>query len=81
MPPINCAIGRIAQSAASITMAKKLVILCTHGREDPERAANSLVMTTAAHASNVDVIMGFQANVVTLASKGAAEPVEDLYFG
>jgi predicted peroxiredoxin len=62
-------------------MAKKLVILCAHGAEDPERAANLFVKTTAAHASDVDVIMGFQANVVTLASKGAAEPVEDLCFG
>ncbi|HUJ00135.1 MAG TPA: DsrE family protein [Usitatibacter sp.] len=56
-------------------MADKLVILCTHGPEAPERATIPFVMATAAQASDVDVFIGLQADAVALAAKGAAERV------
>jgi uncharacterized protein len=56
-------------------MAKKLVILCTHGAEDPERATIPFVVATAAQAMDVEVVMGFQASGVTLVAKGVAERI------
>ena len=56
-------------------MAEKLVIICTHGPEDPERATLPFVVATAAQASDVEVVMGFQVNGVMLAKKGCAEHV------
>ena len=56
-------------------MAQRLVIMCTHGAEDPERATIPFVMATTAQAMDVEVVMGFQANGVTLASKGVAERI------
>ncbi len=56
-------------------MADKLAIVCTHGPEDPERATIPFVLATAAQASDVDVIMGFQVNGMLLAKKGCAEHV------
>ena len=54
---------------------EKLVIMATHGPEDPELATIPFVMACAALASDVDVVMGFQANGVTLIRKGEAERV------
>jgi predicted peroxiredoxin len=56
-------------------MAQKLVIMCTHGAEDPERATIPFVMSTSAQAMDIEVVMGFQADGVTLASKGVAERI------
>ncbi len=56
-------------------MAQKLAIVCTHGPEDPERATIPFVLATAAQASDVEVIMGFQANGMLLAQKGIAEHI------
>ena len=56
-------------------MAEKLVIVCTHGPEDVERATLPFVVATAAQASEVKVVMGFQANGVLLAKKGTAETI------
>lgn len=56
-------------------MAEKLVIVCTHGPEDPERATIPFVLATAAQASDVEVTMGFQANAMLLVKKGCAEHV------
>jgi predicted peroxiredoxin len=56
-------------------MAEKLVIMCTHGPEDPERATIPFVTATAAQASDVDVMLGFQSNGVLLVRKGCAEHV------
>jgi predicted peroxiredoxin len=53
----------------------KLILMCTHGPEDPERATIPFVMATAAQASDVDVVIGFQANGVLLIRKGLAEHV------
>jgi uncharacterized protein len=54
---------------------EKLVIMATHGPEDPERATIPFVMGCAALASDVDVIIGFQGNGVSLVRKGEAEHV------
>lgn len=56
-------------------MAEKLAIVCTCGPEDPERATIPFVLATAAQASDVEVVMGFQVNGVMLAKKGCAEHV------
>jgi len=56
-------------------MAEKLFILCTHGAEDPERATIPFVMATAAQAMDVVVVLGFQANGVTLPANGVAERI------
>ena len=53
----------------------KLILMCTHGPEDPERATIPFVMATAAQASDVEVILEFQANGVMLVRKGCAEHV------
>ena len=53
----------------------KLILMCTHGPEDPERATIPFVMATAAQASDVEVVLGFQANGVMLIRKGCAEHV------
>ncbi len=57
-------------------MAEKLLFMVTHGPNDPERATIPFVMATAAQASDVEVVMGFQADGVLLAKKGIAECVE-----
>ena len=56
-------------------MNEKLILMCTHGPEDPERATIPFVMATAAQASDVEVVLGFQANGVMLITKGIAEHV------
>lgn len=53
----------------------KLVIVCTHGPEDPERATIPFVVATAAQASDVEALLGFQGNGVMLVRKGCAEHV------
>lgn len=53
----------------------KLILMSTHGPEDPERATIPFVMATAAQASDVEVVIGFQANGVMLIRKGCAEHV------
>ncbi len=54
---------------------EKLILMCTHGPEDPERATIPFVMATTAQASDVDVVLGFQVNGVMLIMKGIAEHV------
>jgi predicted peroxiredoxin len=56
-------------------MAEKLLIMVTHGVEEPERATIPFVMATAAQASDVEVVMGFQADGVTLVKKGAVDDI------
>ena len=41
---------------------KKLFIMVTNGPENPELATIPFVMATAAQASDVEVVMGFQGN-------------------
>lgn len=56
-------------------MSDKLVIMVTCGPEDAERATIPFVMATAAQASDVDVLMGFQGNGAWLTMKGIAERI------
>ena len=57
-------------------MADKLVIMVTSGPEDAERATIPFVMATAAQASDVEVLMGFQGNGAWLIMKGIAEHIQ-----
>jgi uncharacterized protein involved in oxidation of intracellular sulfur len=59
-----------------MTERQKLVIMATHGVEDPERATIPFVMGCAALASEVDVVIGFQADAVCLVHQGEAATVE-----
>ncbi len=54
---------------------EKLVFMVTHGPGDPERATIPFVMAAAALASDVPVVMGFQAEGVELVKAGVAETV------
>jgi uncharacterized protein len=56
-------------------MAKKLFFMVTHGADDPERATIPFVMAVSAQASGAEVVLGFQAEGVTLARKGAVEKI------
>jgi predicted peroxiredoxin len=56
-------------------MSEKIIIMATHGPEDPERATIPFVLGTAAQASDVEVVIGFQVNGVMLVKKGCAEHV------
>ena len=57
-------------------MAEKMLIMCTHGPDDPERATIAFVMATAAQASDVEVLIGLQADGGLLAKKGVADGIE-----
>ena len=54
---------------------EKLVFMVTHGPADPELATIPFVMAAAALASDVQVVVGFQADGVELVRKGVAETV------
>ncbi len=54
---------------------KKLVLMVTHGPEDPELSTIPFVMATTAQASDADVLMGFQGNGVMLMINGMADHV------
>jgi predicted peroxiredoxin len=56
-------------------MASKLVIMATHGPEDPERATIPFVLAVTAQASGAEALLGFQADGVLLLQKGKAEGV------
>ena len=55
---------------------EKLVIMVTHGPDDPELATIPFVMAAAALASDVEVVVGFQAEGVRLVHRGEAETVQ-----
>jgi predicted peroxiredoxin len=54
---------------------KKMVIIATHGDEDPERATIPFVMANAALASETDASVILQTTGVNLAVKGYAKHV------
>ncbi len=54
---------------------EKLVIMVTHGPDEPELATIPFAMAGAAVASDVEVVMGFQGNGCLLVKKGVAETV------
>jgi predicted peroxiredoxin len=57
-------------------MSEKLVFMVTHGPDDPELATIPFVMAVAALASDVEAVLGFQADGVRLVAKGVVEQVE-----
>jgi predicted peroxiredoxin len=59
---------------------EKLVILCTHGPDDPELATVPLVMACAALASDIEAVVGFQGDGVRLMHKGEADAVRTPEF-
>lgn len=56
--------------------SEKLVFMVLHGPGHPEHATIPFVMAGAALASDVAVVMGFQADGVELVAKGGADAVE-----
>jgi uncharacterized protein len=54
---------------------EKLVVMVTHGPEDPEIATIPFAMAGAAVASDVEVVMGFQGEGCELVKKGVAETI------
>jgi len=56
-------------------MARKLVIMVTHGPEHPEAVTIPFATAVAAQTAGVDVMMGFQIEGVRLLLKGAADRV------
>jgi predicted peroxiredoxin len=57
-------------------MSEKLVIICTAGSDDPEKATIAFVMATAAQASDMEVVMAFQGDGAELMKKGVVETVQ-----
>ena len=55
--------------------AEKLVFMVLHGPSHPEHATIPFVMAGAALASDVEVVMGFQADGVELVRTGGADSV------
>lgn len=55
---------------------EKLVIMVTHGPDEPELATIPFVMAGAAVASDIEVVMGFQGDGCLLVKQGVAETVE-----
>ena len=55
---------------------EKLVFMVLHGPEHPEHATIPFVMGCAALASDVQVVLGFQADGVELVRAGGADAVE-----
>ncbi len=54
---------------------EKLVIVVTHGPEEPELATLPFVMAAGALVSDVEVMIAFQAEGVNLVRKGGADDV------
>ena len=59
---------------------EKLVFMVLHGPDHPEHATIPFVMAGAALASDVQVVLGFQADGVELVRKGGADAVEAAGF-
>ena len=55
--------------------AEKLVFMVLHGPSHPEHATIPFVMACAALASDVEVVMGFQADGVELVRAGVADGI------
>ena len=54
---------------------EKMVVIVTHGGEDPERACLPFVVANAALAMDVQAVVILQGTAVTLAKKGCYEHV------
>ena len=58
-----------------MAVTEKLVIICTVGAENPEKATLPFVLATAAQANNVNAVIILQSSAVSLAKKGVAETI------
>ena len=56
-------------------MAEKLMFMITHGPEHPEHVTIPFVMAVAALASDVEAVIGLQADGVEIAVKGRTDAV------
>jgi predicted peroxiredoxin len=54
---------------------KKIVLICTHGPDDPERATIPFALANAALSMDLDAVIGLQADGGWLAKKGIVEHV------
>jgi len=54
---------------------EKLVIICTVGLENPEKAALPFILATAAQAMNINPVIILQSSAVELAKKGVAKTI------
>ena len=59
---------------------QKLVFMVLHGPDHPEHATIPFVMGCAALASDVEVVLGFQADGVELVKEGVAEGINAAGF-
>ena len=59
---------------------EKLVFMVLHGPDEPEHATIPFVMAGAALASDVEVVIGFQADGVELGRDGGVDSVEAAGF-
>ncbi|GAB4231728.1 MAG: hypothetical protein OHK0028_06850 [Deltaproteobacteria bacterium] len=62
------------------TTEEKIVIIGTHGGEDPDRASLPFVVANAALAMDVKTTVILQGNAVTLAVKDAAGGIQGIGF-
>ena len=62
------------------TTEEKIVIIGTHGWEDPDRASLPFVVANAALAMDVKTTVILQGNAVTLAVKGAGGNIQGIGF-
>jgi uncharacterized protein involved in oxidation of intracellular sulfur len=60
--------------------AQKLVFMVLHGPEHPEHATIPFVMGCAALASDIEVVLGFQADGVELVRAGVADGIQAAGF-
>lgn len=61
-------------------MSEKIVLMATHGPKEPELATIPFVMATAAQASDVEALIGLQADGVLLASKNTSIEIKAAGF-
>ena len=54
---------------------EKIVLVATHGGEDPERAIFPLMLANAAQAMDVEAVVILQGNGVYLVKKGYADDI------
>jgi uncharacterized protein len=59
---------------------ERIVVMVTHGPDEPELASIPFAMAGAAVASDVEVVMGFQGDGCLLVKKGVAETVSASEF-
>jgi len=54
---------------------EKIVLVATHGAEDPERATFPLLLANAAQSMDVEAVVVLQGDGVYLAKKGYADEI------